>query len=212
MAAGGVGRDADLAGGAEGWSAFKGDDVGGRRIIEEVSVELGEGGVGEEDEGEFAGGHGRERRGGFWRAPRRIWRSQGSRGKIGVEGVDHAGDSAAVEAQARVAVMLLLTLRGTPTIYYGDEIGLADVAIRVVEKPFKVGKTNVPAGSLVVPASAAAPLRSAVGELGLSAIAAPGNLSAPTHEMAVPRTAIRSFVMTPSIRAEAAFAPLGGNQ
>jgi len=32
-------------------------------------------------------------------------------------------------AQARVAAMLLLTLRGTPTIYYGDEIGLADVAI-----------------------------------------------------------------------------------
>ena len=32
-------------------------------------------------------------------------------------------------AQARVAAMLLLTLRGTPTLYYGDEIGLADVAI-----------------------------------------------------------------------------------
>jgi len=32
-------------------------------------------------------------------------------------------------AQARVAAMLLLTLRGTPTVYYGDEIGLADVAI-----------------------------------------------------------------------------------
>lgn len=33
------------------------------------------------------------------------------------------------EAQARVAAMLLLTLRGTPTLYYGDEIGLRDVAI-----------------------------------------------------------------------------------
>ena len=32
-------------------------------------------------------------------------------------------------AQARVAAMLLLTLRGTPTLYYGDEIGMADVAI-----------------------------------------------------------------------------------
>ena len=31
--------------------------------------------------------------------------------------------------QARVAAMLLLTLRGTPTIYYGDEIGMADVAV-----------------------------------------------------------------------------------
>jgi alpha-glucosidase len=32
-------------------------------------------------------------------------------------------------AQARVAALLLLTLRGTPTIYYGDEIGMVDVAI-----------------------------------------------------------------------------------
>jgi alpha-glucosidase len=32
-------------------------------------------------------------------------------------------------AQARVAAMLLLTLRGTPTLYYGDEIGMQDVAI-----------------------------------------------------------------------------------
>ena len=31
--------------------------------------------------------------------------------------------------QARVAAMLLLTLRGTPTMYYGDEIGLAKVEI-----------------------------------------------------------------------------------
>lgn len=32
-------------------------------------------------------------------------------------------------AQARLAAMLLLTLRGTPTIYYGDELGLCDVPI-----------------------------------------------------------------------------------
>ena len=31
--------------------------------------------------------------------------------------------------QARIAAMLLLTLRGTPTVYYGDEIGMTDVAI-----------------------------------------------------------------------------------
>ncbi len=31
--------------------------------------------------------------------------------------------------QARVAAMLLLTLRGTPTIYYGDELGMQDVPI-----------------------------------------------------------------------------------
>ncbi|MDB4942631.1 MAG: alpha-amylase [Labilithrix sp.] len=40
------------------------------------------------------------------------------------------------ERQARVAAMLLLTLRGTPTLYYGDELGMTDVAIppeRVVD-------------------------------------------------------------------------------
>lgn len=31
--------------------------------------------------------------------------------------------------QARVAAMLLLTLRGTPTLYYGDELGIEDVPI-----------------------------------------------------------------------------------
>ena len=32
-------------------------------------------------------------------------------------------------AQARVAAMLLLTLRGTPTLYYGDELGMVDVDV-----------------------------------------------------------------------------------
>lgn len=31
--------------------------------------------------------------------------------------------------QARVAAMLLLTLRGTPTLYYGDELGMEDVLV-----------------------------------------------------------------------------------
>lgn len=33
------------------------------------------------------------------------------------------------QAQARVAAMMLMTLRGTPTMYYGDEIGMTDVPI-----------------------------------------------------------------------------------
>ncbi len=37
------------------------------------------------------------------------------------------------QAQARVAAMLLLTLRGTPTLYYGDELGLGDVEITATD-------------------------------------------------------------------------------
>jgi len=33
------------------------------------------------------------------------------------------------EAEARLAALLLLTLRGTPTMYYGDEIGMLEAAI-----------------------------------------------------------------------------------
>jgi alpha-glucosidase len=45
--------------------------------------------------------------------------------------------------QARVAAMLLLTLRGTPTLYYGDEIGMRQAAIAPdrVRDPFE---KNVP--------------------------------------------------------------------
>jgi alpha-glucosidase len=45
--------------------------------------------------------------------------------------------------QARVAAMLLLTLRGTPTLYYGDELGMVQVPIapEQVRDPFE---KNVP--------------------------------------------------------------------
>jgi alpha-glucosidase len=45
--------------------------------------------------------------------------------------------------QARVAAVLLLTLRGTPTMYYGDEIGMVDVPIprERVQDPYE---KNVP--------------------------------------------------------------------
>lgn len=43
----------------------------------------------------------------------------------------------------RLAAMLILTLRGTPTLYYGDELGLSDVAIphELVQDPWE---KNVP--------------------------------------------------------------------
>jgi alpha-glucosidase len=46
------------------------------------------------------------------------------------------------DAQARIAAMLLLTLRGTPTMYYGDEIGMRDVAIPKTEvrDPFELNE------------------------------------------------------------------------
>ncbi|MDR0788537.1 MAG: DUF3459 domain-containing protein [Gemmatimonadota bacterium] len=46
-------------------------------------------------------------------------------------------------AQARVAAMMLLTLRGTPTLYYGDEIGMRDVEIPVhrIRDPLEI---NIP--------------------------------------------------------------------
>lgn len=50
-------------------------------------------------------------------------------------------------AQARLAAMLLLTLRGTPTLYYGDEIGMCDVEIPPdrIRDPFE---RNVPGRGL----------------------------------------------------------------
>lgn len=45
--------------------------------------------------------------------------------------------------QARIAAMMLLTLRGTPTIYYGDEIGMEDVPIPP-EKVQDPQERNVP--------------------------------------------------------------------
>lgn len=47
------------------------------------------------------------------------------------------------QMQARVAAMLLFTLRGTPTLYYGDEIGMTDVPIPFNEVQDPQGK-NMP--------------------------------------------------------------------
>jgi alpha-glucosidase len=52
------------------------------------------------------------------------------------------------QAQARVAQMLLLTLRGTPTLYYGDELGMEDVAIPapLVQDPRELREPGIGVG------------------------------------------------------------------
>jgi alpha-glucosidase len=43
------------------------------------------------------------------------------------------------EGPARAAMVLLLTLRGTPTVYYGDELGMTDIPVppELVQDPFE---------------------------------------------------------------------------
>jgi alpha-glucosidase len=52
------------------------------------------------------------------------------------------------EEQARVAAMLLLTLRGTPTLYYGDEIGIGKVEIpaHAVQDPWEKNEPGLGIG------------------------------------------------------------------
>jgi alpha-glucosidase len=50
--------------------------------------------------------------------------------------------------QARVAAMLLLTLRGTPTMYYGDEIGIGEIEIppEVAQDPWEKNEPGLGLG------------------------------------------------------------------
>jgi len=51
-------------------------------------------------------------------------------------------------AQARIAAMLLLTLRGTPTMYYGDEIGMGrvDIPWELVQDPWEKNEPGLGVG------------------------------------------------------------------
>ena len=55
------------------------------------------------------------------------------------------------EAQARVAAMLLLTLRGTPTVYYGDEIGIGLVRFRRREYRIRASCANRASALAAIP-------------------------------------------------------------
>ena len=51
-------------------------------------------------------------------------------------------------AQARIAMMLVLTLRGTPTIYYGDELGMEDAWIpwEHIQDPWEIHAPGIGVG------------------------------------------------------------------
>lgn len=74
--------------------------------------------------------------------------------------------------RARLAAMLLLTLRGTPTLYYGDEIGMTDVDIPPdeVQDPFE--KNEPGRGSAAI--RSARRCSGAPGRMRGSAMPAPG--------------------------------------
>ena len=51
-------------------------------------------------------------------------------------------------AQAKIAMMLLLTLRGTPTIYYGDELGMEDgwIPAEHIQDPWEIKAPGIGVG------------------------------------------------------------------
>lgn len=50
------------------------------------------------------------------------------------------------ESWARAGEVLLLTLRGTPTLYYGDEIGMADVPADQIQDPWALRERDIGVG------------------------------------------------------------------
>ena len=69
---------------------------------------------------------------------------------------------------------------------------LKDVTIKIAEAAFKSGNTSIPAGSFIVPASAAKELKPAATQLGLDAVALTSQPSVATHPAELPRVAIFS--------------------
>ncbi len=93
---------------------------------------------------------------------------------------------------ARLAAMLLLTLRGTPTLYYGDEIGMTDVAVVERRRTAQRG------------CSAAAAPRStdAAGDSRLVGVPAPAARQGPVaHQASIPLGALGWVRATAHLRA-----------
>ena len=81
------------------------------------------------------------------RTPSRRWstptrrRCRTARGRTGCSATTtgRGSPAASAPAQARAAAVLLLTLRGTPTLYYGDELGMRDVRVAARARAGPVG-------------------------------------------------------------------------
>ena len=94
-------------------------------------------------------------------------------------------------AQARVAAMLLLTLRGTPTIYQGEEIGMVDTPIppHLVQDPWSATSPGSTSGAILC-------ARPCLGAPNHTAVLLTGNLGfhstrTPTCKTSQPRPTIR---------------------
>lgn len=69
---------------------------------------------------------------------------------------------------------------------------LKDAAVKIVEKPFKAGGKEIPAGSFLVDGGAYAALKPAVEELGLTAVGVTPPSGVASHDSTLPRTAVFS--------------------
>ncbi len=70
--------------------------------------------------------------------------------------------------------------------------GLKDVAVKIAEKAFTADGTPFPAGTFLVPASAATALKPLASKLGLDVVALAGSPKVATHDAALPRIAMFS--------------------
>jgi hypothetical protein len=69
---------------------------------------------------------------------------------------------------------------------------LKDVPLRIAERGFAADGKAIPAGSFIVPGGAYERLKAAAAPLGLSVVAVPGKIDAPTHAAGLPRLAVYS--------------------
>jgi hypothetical protein len=94
-------------------------------------------------------------------------------------------------AAGNAAAALIVPDHGSPnlvTLRYA----LKDVDIQIAETSFKEGKTEVPAGSFIIPASASAELEKAAKPLGLDVVSAATKPTVKTHKAGLPRVAVFS--------------------